>query len=461
MGRNWEVALLAAVFAIAIAFAGYQLGRPFIGIHGPNEAHYASIAANFQKYGLLTQADLLGVGDYSTTPLVPWMIFASWKVFGQSEFAARIPILLCGIGSLALFWFICRRVYGAETALVALLFAATAPSIAHYSSAVQLESPMAFCIFASIAAMMLFKESGKRHWFWGALALFALSMLVKISAAAAFPAVLAAWYFYGKRPDLKKERRSLLLFALPFIPALAWTAIGFLTGVAAYYERFGGGLAEVTATLGWLLVFTPLNIGAVSAALLAAFILCSIPEFRKAAREHALMLSLAVPWYALILAYVRPYMGNLYYDYVAWYAFCALAAVALWRASAALGRRWRGTAVVLVAAVALAANAYAFLQMYDVSPLFPAWGVVSESAAKVNALGGGNSTIVVDSSVTAYYTNPDPAYSRYLLNPLPENYSFGSARFVVLFFYCGNQTLTQRLNESGYVEIAPCAWQKG
>ncbi len=97
---------------------------PFLGsvhLFESDEVNYAESAR-----------EMLVTGDYLTVridfkpfpekpPLFFWFQAASMKIFGINEFAARFPNIICGIASLALFYFLGRRLYGHRFGLLWIL----------------------------------------------------------------------------------------------------------------------------------------------------------------------------------------------------------------------------------------------------------------------------------------------------------------------------------------------------
>ena len=109
----WHGATPAALAALIILAVGLPLrlialGTPFTAFHSWNEAHYTMIARNFAIAGPFAQFDTYGL-DYTTSPVVPWLIAASMGLFGPHEWAARLPILLFGLATLPLFYTLARR----------------------------------------------------------------------------------------------------------------------------------------------------------------------------------------------------------------------------------------------------------------------------------------------------------------------------------------------------------------
>ncbi len=111
-------AFYAAVFlaAVAVNFAGIN-ARFFTDDPGL----YASIARN-----LIYKKDFLALFTYNRDwldkPHFPfWMIFVSFKVFGISEWAYRLPALLFFLAGCVYTWLFTKKYYNSETAAIAVL----------------------------------------------------------------------------------------------------------------------------------------------------------------------------------------------------------------------------------------------------------------------------------------------------------------------------------------------------
>ena len=88
-------ALLVAAAALFFAKSGRPALEPF------DDASYADIAKNIVKTGDWLHLRWLGGATFlEKPPLHLWMIAASFKIFGQNEFAARLFSSLCGLGTI-------------------------------------------------------------------------------------------------------------------------------------------------------------------------------------------------------------------------------------------------------------------------------------------------------------------------------------------------------------------------
>jgi len=95
-----------------------------IGFVGPDEPRYAWIARDMAESGDWIAPRLYGRPWFEKPVLYYWMAGASFKLFGVSEAAARLPSALCALfATLALAW-LAWRVYGAENRALAFASAA-------------------------------------------------------------------------------------------------------------------------------------------------------------------------------------------------------------------------------------------------------------------------------------------------------------------------------------------------
>jgi 4-amino-4-deoxy-L-arabinose transferase-like glycosyltransferase len=113
------------------------IGSTLIPLTDTTEARYGEIARKMLETNnwIMPQHDY-GVPFWGKPPLSTWLSALSMKLFGVSEFAARLPSLLLGIGMLALVWQWCAARRGRKFAwlvakgLVVGVF--TFVSIAHW-----------------------------------------------------------------------------------------------------------------------------------------------------------------------------------------------------------------------------------------------------------------------------------------------------------------------------------------
>ena len=109
--------LLLAALAVAIAWTTWFSGTGQLGLVGPDEPRYVSIARAMAETGDWVTPRLNGEPWFEKPVLYYWGAAAAFSVFGESEMAARLPsavAMLVASGALvALAW----RTFGVSTAL--------------------------------------------------------------------------------------------------------------------------------------------------------------------------------------------------------------------------------------------------------------------------------------------------------------------------------------------------------
>ena len=96
------------LFVIIIAFYLYGLGK--LPLLGPDEPRYAQIAREMYLTGDLITPRLGGHTWFEKPALLYWMIAATFKVFGVSEWSARLGPALCGLLTIAAVWCVGREI---------------------------------------------------------------------------------------------------------------------------------------------------------------------------------------------------------------------------------------------------------------------------------------------------------------------------------------------------------------
>lgn len=106
---------------VLVSYAGYFSRLTAIGLVGPDEPRYASIARAMERTGDWVTPRLNGVPWFEKPILYYWAAGASFHLFGNNDFAARLPSALAALlAALAMAW-VAWRFYGAAASLLVLL----------------------------------------------------------------------------------------------------------------------------------------------------------------------------------------------------------------------------------------------------------------------------------------------------------------------------------------------------
>ncbi len=135
--------ILWLVLIIATLYLCYFHNLGAIGLVGPDEPRYAWIAREMQESGDWVTPRLYGKPWFEKPVLLYWGAALSFKLFGVSEAAARIPSAFAALlATLAMAW-LAWRVYSAWTARWLLLLLPTTVGMIGFSHAAATDMPFA------------------------------------------------------------------------------------------------------------------------------------------------------------------------------------------------------------------------------------------------------------------------------------------------------------------------------
>ncbi len=192
--------------------------------------------------------------DRSTPPLATYFTAASFAIFGQNSWSARLPFALVGLGCVALVlaWALRERV---SLLALGLYGGAILGNVSFFLYSRQCRY-YALVMFLSVAVAWLYLRWNKRR---GDLAL--LSVLMGLLFAAnymSYVAILACILV-----DFAAWRRKEIQFALPDWAALALPQMAIGLGVASVWNplstKFGGYVAQNTLSDRFTLFFWQLR----------------------------------------------------------------------------------------------------------------------------------------------------------------------------------------------------------
>ena len=150
---------LLALVAVAACLFFVALGR--LPLLEPDEGRNAEVAR-----------EMISLGDwitphYDTLPYLDkpavffWLVAGSFRVFGLSETAARLPSALTALGTLLLIWLVARRMFDERSAWIAGIVFATSPLVMVFARAVIFDMTLAFFVTLTLAAFWLSGAAGR------------------------------------------------------------------------------------------------------------------------------------------------------------------------------------------------------------------------------------------------------------------------------------------------------------
>ncbi len=227
-----------AVFLAMLWFATLSL-RP---LFNPDEGRYAEIAREMLAGGDWVIPHLNGLAYIEKPPLQYWATAFALRVFGQSEFAARLYTACCALATLLTVWFLARRLWSVVAAWRAAVMLASMMLFLVMGQLLTLDMGLTLYLTAALAGFVLAQTGPQRAselgWMLFAWVATALGVLSKGLVAAAIPAAVLVSYSAWAR-DFSPWRRLHVAWGLPLFLAIAvpwhWLAALRLADFAQFF----------------------------------------------------------------------------------------------------------------------------------------------------------------------------------------------------------------------------------
>jgi 4-amino-4-deoxy-L-arabinose transferase-like glycosyltransferase len=221
------------LFLAVVAFYLYGLGNfPLVG---PDEPRYAQVAREmFLRRDLITPT-LGGHTWFEKPALLYWMMIASFKLFGVSEWSARLPAAICGPLTIMAVYCIGRRVARDDLKLRAYAFwstlaAATTLGIVVFARAASFDIILTMTTTWALAFYFLGELEQKaklRRWFLiGFYTFIGLSLLAKGLAGIVIPGGVVGLYYLIRLRLPERNTLISLLWGIPLALIVAATWYG-------------------------------------------------------------------------------------------------------------------------------------------------------------------------------------------------------------------------------------------
>ncbi len=143
--RQWVLlsAILGSVFLLTRLPQG--------DLSGYDDALYAHMAKNMIRSGDWFNVTFNGYMNPENPPMLIWLQAISMKIFGISDFAAKLPSALCGIAILPLVYAVGRKIFADFwRPLAGMLIMLATPYFLKYASHAMTDVPFAFFCTASV-----------------------------------------------------------------------------------------------------------------------------------------------------------------------------------------------------------------------------------------------------------------------------------------------------------------------
>lgn len=236
MSRPLRIALLLAICGVAF---WWRLG--YLGLIDPDEPFYAQTTREMLQAHDWVTPRIFGQPQFEKPILIYWLSMGSFRLFGASEFAARVPAALFATLLVFMTWAFASRLLGRRTGFLSAVVLAT--GVEFIISARMMLTDMVFAAFVCGSAFSLWfaarEERLRERWFLAACALSGLAVLTKGPLGLLLPLfALAALLVRRARPLPARPASIALGLAIFAVIALPWYAIMLRMYGSQYFDSF-------------------------------------------------------------------------------------------------------------------------------------------------------------------------------------------------------------------------------
>jgi 4-amino-4-deoxy-L-arabinose transferase-like glycosyltransferase len=189
---QWKERVLLLVLALAVAF-------PFLGSFGllePDEGRFAQIGREMAASGDFLIPRLNGIEQFYKPPLVYWISAVGMRLFGISEWTARLPSALAFVGIIWLVGWMGWRVGGRKVGWMAALILASMVEPYALGRQITLDMSLTFWVTAAMACLVEVGLGGRGRG-WGYLFFFCMGMGFLAKGPMAWVVPLSAAWMWG------------------------------------------------------------------------------------------------------------------------------------------------------------------------------------------------------------------------------------------------------------------------
>lgn len=223
---GWGILIIFTLYVCYFSHLGA------VGFVGPDEPRYAWIARDMLETGDWVTPRLYGKPWFEKPPLFYWGAALSFRIFGVSEAAARLPSAVCALlATLALAW-LALRLYGAETARWLLLLLPTTVGMIGFSHAAATDMPFSGMLtIAMVCAAVVLGLTRSEHTPilpripWLALILFGFVLGLAVLAKGPAAIILSGGAIFFWATFTKHWRDALRLFHPAALASFCLTAL--------------------------------------------------------------------------------------------------------------------------------------------------------------------------------------------------------------------------------------------
>ncbi|GHV38354.1 glycosyl transferase [Synergistales bacterium] len=217
-GNFWDKKSLPIILC-AIFFIIYISPLSTHPLLEPDEGRYAEIAREMNESGDYVTPKLNYVKYFEKPALLYWAQAWSFKIFGENEFAARLPSSLAALSGIAVTGLLAASVYGRRAGIIAAVITGTSLLYFAIGTFDITDMLVSFFITLAMAGCYIGHLRKNKRWYLAFYAAMALGLLTKGLIALALPGGVIFWYIVITRkwrliPDMLYLPGIILFFAV-------------------------------------------------------------------------------------------------------------------------------------------------------------------------------------------------------------------------------------------------------
>lgn len=216
------------LFVVIIVFYFYGLGS--LPLLGPDEPRYAQVAREMFLRGDPVTPTLGGHTWFEKPALLYWMIMAAFRVFGVSEWSARLGPAICGLLTIAAVWRVGREVersseHARDFSFWSVLVAASSLGLIVFARAASFDIVVTMTATWALAFFVLSELRKKNAPLIGFYAFVGLSLLAKGLVGIVIPFGVVGVYYLLRRQWPNRRVWLSLVWGIPL--AVAGSALWY------------------------------------------------------------------------------------------------------------------------------------------------------------------------------------------------------------------------------------------
>ena len=197
----WKKETLFVITLIVTCWILYFFGLGDIPIKDIDEAMHATTSKDMVLSGDWVTPRFNGENFYDKTPLYNWLAAISFLFFGFTEFAARLPAALLGLGWVLITYWLARSMFGPVAAFLSALVLATSAESIVLARVVVHDISLAF--FITLALTLFFvgykNEKHRKPAFLFGYAALGFAVLAKGPVGVVLPMMIIGLFLICKR----------------------------------------------------------------------------------------------------------------------------------------------------------------------------------------------------------------------------------------------------------------------